>query len=170
MNSQDPSLANDVIRLREIRYHHIVDQLKISGEELQAAIRFAELFGPPWRIPITLNFIALLAHRTDDEAIINAFGGPPSQVCCLLLQFEQADSYRWGETAVLCAGNTSNSLPNFARSETIEHLMRSIYCMQISGLISQFQTLDSPKRTNLMSGHRQLYGSWASPTERRDSR
>ncbi|KAL1967107.1 hypothetical protein VTN77DRAFT_3631 [Rasamsonia byssochlamydoides] len=80
MVMKEPSWANEVVRLREALYQKIAEPQRMRKEELQAAINIAQLFGPPWRLPIAANLIALLPRQSEDSAILQAFRATPFTV------------------------------------------------------------------------------------------
>jgi hypothetical protein len=77
LETQDPKLANEVVRLREVFYQNEADRQPTTSEELQAMIDIAQLFGSPWRFPIAANLIALRPRQRGDSAILHAFRTQP---------------------------------------------------------------------------------------------
>jgi hypothetical protein len=75
--SKRPTWANEVIRLRETFYRRVAEPQEATDEEVKAAINIAQLFGPHYRLPVAVNFIALLPRQSDDPAILQAFRAAP---------------------------------------------------------------------------------------------
>ncbi|KAF2143151.1 uncharacterized protein K452DRAFT_193527, partial [Aplosporella prunicola CBS 121167] len=71
--SPNPEWANQVIRHREAFYSEEPGCQKVSSEEIQAAMQIGELFGPPWRLPLAINLMALVPRLPDDRTILQAF-------------------------------------------------------------------------------------------------
>lgn len=68
-----PPWAIPVIRLREKFYKNVAERDGITKDGLQAAINIGELFGQRWRIPVAINLIALIPHRSNDTNILLNF-------------------------------------------------------------------------------------------------
>lgn len=69
-----PPWPNEVIKPREKFYYKGETELQGSSEgELQAAIHIGELFGQRWRMPMAINFIALIPRPSDDTNILLTF-------------------------------------------------------------------------------------------------
>ena len=73
--AEKPSWSNEVLRLREPFYHNSAKAQPVTKEELEAAIKIAQLFGPGWRLPMAANLIGLLPRLSEDPAILLAFTG-----------------------------------------------------------------------------------------------
>lgn len=68
-----PPWANKTIELRECFYQGI--RQGISEEGKQAAINIAQLFDQRWKLPVAVNLISLVPHRSDDTDILIPFRG-----------------------------------------------------------------------------------------------
>ena len=56
--TEEPTWADKVVRLCEDFYQKIAEPQQITDDQLQSAINIAQLFKPPYRLPIAANLIA----------------------------------------------------------------------------------------------------------------
>ena len=71
--TEEPTWADKVVRLCEDFYQKIAEPQQITGDQLQSAVNIAQLFKPPYRLPIAANLIALLSYQREEGAILQAF-------------------------------------------------------------------------------------------------
>ena len=72
--TEEPTWANKVVRLREDFTQKIAEPQQITDDQLRSAINVAQLFKPPYRLPIAANLIVLLPYQREEGAILQAFG------------------------------------------------------------------------------------------------
>jgi hypothetical protein len=71
--TEEPTWADKVVRLCEDFYQKIAEPQQITGDQLQSAVNIAQLFKPPYRLPIAADLIALLSYQREEGAILQAF-------------------------------------------------------------------------------------------------